>query len=68
MSTTTTTVPTAAAGITAAAMSSFDGCSEPRLREIMRSLVEHLHEFITDVHLTEEEWQTAISILTVSTA
>jgi hydroxyquinol 1,2-dioxygenase len=64
MSTTTTRVPTAAGAITAAALASFDNTPDPRLREIMRSLVEHLHAFITDVQLTEEEWGKAIAVLT----
>ena len=32
---------------------------EPRLREIMVSLVHHLHSFLRDVQLTEEEFQNA---------
>jgi len=66
MSTTTTRVPTAAGAITAAALASFDSTPDPRLREIMRSLVQHLHAFITDVQLTEEEWSTAIAVLTAT--
>src|ERR1700687_648127 len=58
--------PTAADAITAAATTSFDGCADPRLREIMRSLVYHLHAFATDVHLTEAEWATAIDLLTTT--
>ena len=64
MSTTTTRVPAAATEITAAAQASFDSCPDARLREIMRSLVHHLHAFVTDVHLTEDEWAAAIRILT----
>ena len=36
----------------------------PRLREVMTSLVRHLHAFVKDVELTEEEWAQAISFLT----
>lgn len=35
-----------------------------RLRAVMASLVAHLHAFIKDVSLTEEEWETAIAFLT----
>ena len=35
-----------------------------RLAEVMRSLVEHLHAFIKDVELTQDEWDTAIEFLT----
>jgi hydroxyquinol 1,2-dioxygenase len=57
---------TAATQITAAAIESFARCENPRLREIMRSLVHHLHAFATDVQLTEAEWLAAIDILTAS--
>ena len=35
----------------------------PRLREVMASLVGHLHDFAKDVNLTHEEWETGIGIL-----
>ncbi|RGP37434.1 intradiol ring-cleavage dioxygenase [Pseudotabrizicola alkalilacus] len=38
--------------------------TDPRLRQVMTSLVNHLHAFIKDVTLTEAEWETAISFLT----
>lgn len=43
---------------------SFDGCSDDRLREIMRGLVSHLHGFLRDVRLTEAEWAQGIDFLT----
>lgn len=45
-------------------LASFDDTSDPRLKEIMRSLTTHLHDFIRDVRLTEAEWQLAIDFLT----
>ena len=45
--------PTAAAEITSAAIDSFDACQDPRLREIMRNLVFHLHAFASEVKLTD---------------
>ena len=36
----------------------------PRLREIMTSLVKHAHAFAREVHLTEEEWFEGIKFLT----
>lgn len=36
----------------------------PRLAGIMTSLVRHLHAFIKDVQLTQEEWEVAIEFLT----
>lgn len=38
--------------------------TNPRLRSIMVSLIEHLHDFIRDVELTETEWEIAIDFLT----
>src|SRR2546428_2430407 len=54
----------AAADITAAAIASFDGCPDPRLRQIVQALVRHLHAFASEVQLTEDEWTGAIEILT----
>ena len=45
-------------------VSSFDNCDNPRLKQIMQSLTVHLHNFIRDVRLTEEEWNYAIDFLT----
>ncbi len=37
--------------------------TDPRLREIMTSLVRHVHEFVREVRLTEAEFQAATAIL-----
>jgi catechol 1,2-dioxygenase len=57
---------TAPADITAQAVARFDSTPDPRLREIMRSLVTHLHAFVADVGLSEEEWAEAIAVLTAT--
>jgi len=36
----------------------------PRMKQVMSSLVEHLHGFIKEVELTQAEWETAIDFLT----
>jgi len=36
----------------------------PRLRQVMTSLVRHLHNFVREVELTEEEWSYSIQFLT----
>jgi len=36
---------------------------DPRLREIMKSLVEHLHAFAREVKLTEAEWEAGVDFL-----
>lgn len=45
-------------------LSSFGACTSPRLKQLMESLTTHLHDFIRDVRLTEEEWNYAIDFLT----
>jgi hydroxyquinol 1,2-dioxygenase len=55
---------TTAEDITAAVVASFDACKDPRLREVMQSLVRHLHAFATEVGLTQEEWESGIRLLT----
>jgi catechol 1,2-dioxygenase len=49
--------------VTIAATSVMEQTSDPRLREIMVSLVKHLHGFIRDVRLTEAEFREAAAIL-----
>jgi catechol 1,2-dioxygenase len=39
---------------------------DDRLREVMTALVRHLHEFATEVRLTENEWFAAIRFLTAT--
>ena len=50
--------------ITAEALRRFDATPNPRLRQIMHSLVKHLHAFVKDVQLTEAEWFAGIKFLT----
>jgi hydroxyquinol 1,2-dioxygenase len=40
--------------------------TDARLKEIMVSLVQHLHAFAREVHLTEEEWAEGIRFLTAT--
>jgi hydroxyquinol 1,2-dioxygenase len=55
---------TTAEQITAEVLASFDACPDPRLRELMRALVAHLHAFATETGLREEEWRAMIAALT----
>ncbi|MBV2156672.1 dioxygenase [Kitasatospora sp. SUK 42] len=50
-------------GLVESVVASFANCADPRLREVMSSLTRHLHAFIREVRLTEEEWRTAIRFL-----
>jgi|GEM_PF-3274006 len=52
--------------ITAAVLASFGRCPGERLGTVMRSLTAHLHAFVKDVGLTEEEWRAAIEVLTAT--
>ena len=60
------TAPRAPEQITADVLTSFAGCDDARLREIMQALVRHLHGFVTEVGLTPQEWEAAIQTLTRS--
>jgi protocatechuate 3,4-dioxygenase beta subunit len=52
--------------ITAEVKRRFERTPDPRLREIMLSLTEHLHQFVKDVRLVEGEWWKAIEFLTAT--
>ncbi|GLB38965.1 putative catechol dioxygenase N terminus [Lyophyllum shimeji] len=39
-------------------------CSDERRKVIFKSLIDHLHAFVREVSLTNEEWMTAIQFLT----
>jgi hydroxyquinol 1,2-dioxygenase len=45
-------------------VASFDRCEDPRLREVMQALARHLHAFVREVRLQEDEWTSAIEFLT----
>ena len=50
--------------ITDAALEQMSSTPSPRLREIMASLVRHLHTFAREVDLTPAEWLEGIRFLT----
>ncbi len=52
--------------ITEEVRSRIAGTPNPRLKRVMQSLVNHLHEFAREVHLTPEEWNTGIEFLTAA--
>ena len=43
---------------------SFRDTDDPRLKQVLTSLVRHLHGFVKDVRLTPEEWESGIRFLT----
>jgi hydroxyquinol 1,2-dioxygenase len=50
--------------ITREVLARFADTPDPRLRQIMLSLISHLHAFVKEVDLSETEWFQAIEILT----
>jgi hydroxyquinol 1,2-dioxygenase len=50
--------------ITAAVLARMDQCTDARFKQVMSSLVTHLHDFVREVKLTEAEWINAIMFLT----
>ncbi|MGW1617610.1 intradiol ring-cleavage dioxygenase [Streptomyces sp. NPDC002172] len=50
--------------VTAEAVDSLRGTDDPRLRELLASLVRHLHAFTRETRLTRREWEAAIAFLT----
>ncbi|MBO0822332.1 MAG: intradiol ring-cleavage dioxygenase [Actinobacteria bacterium] len=55
-----------AADLTAAVIQRLNVTPDPRLREVMTALIQHLHAFVTDVRLTQDEWLAAIRFLTAT--
>lgn len=52
--------------ITDAVLARMDGCKDSRLKEILGSLVRHLHDFAREVKLTEAELMDGIEFLTAT--
>jgi hydroxyquinol 1,2-dioxygenase len=50
--------------LTAAVLARLATSSDPRFREIMSSLIRHVHAFVREVDLTEGEWFQGIQFLT----
>lgn len=52
--------------ITDAVIARLRDCQDARLKEVMTSLIRHLHGFVRDVRLTEREWEQSIRFLTAT--
>ncbi len=52
--------------ITQAVLARMANTPDPRLKQIMTSLVQHLHAFAREVKLTEAEWKAGIDFLTAT--
>jgi hydroxyquinol 1,2-dioxygenase len=49
--------------VTQAVLDSLAQCPDPRFKQLMTSLVDHLHAFVREVDLTEAEWAAAVQFL-----
>ena len=49
--------------LTSDVVAAFAGTPDPRLRELMTSLVKHIHAFAREVDLTPEEWLAGLNFL-----
>jgi len=54
------------ANLTDAVLGKLEGVTDARFKQIMTSLIKHLHAFVREVELTEEEWFTGIQFLTAT--
>jgi catechol 1,2-dioxygenase len=52
------------AELTQVVLDRYANTPDPRLREILSSLIRHLHAFVRDVRLTEKEWLDSVMFLT----
>jgi hydroxyquinol 1,2-dioxygenase len=50
--------------ITPAVLDALTGTEDPRTREVLDSLVRHIHDFVREVGLTEAEWARGVDFLT----
>lgn len=50
--------------LTDTVLASFENTLDPRLKYLVQALTRHLHAFIREVRLTEDEWSQAIDFLT----
>jgi hydroxyquinol 1,2-dioxygenase len=58
--------PFAETQLTEAVLARLAGCKDERMKQVMASLIGHLHQFVRDVKLTEKEWSQGIEYLTAT--
>jgi hydroxyquinol 1,2-dioxygenase len=49
-----------------AVLEKLEGAKDARFKQIMTSLIKHLHAFVRETELTEKEWMTGIQFLTAT--
>jgi hydroxyquinol 1,2-dioxygenase len=50
--------------LASAVLEKLEGAKDPRFKQVMTSLIKHLHAFVRETELTEAEWLTGIQFLT----
>ncbi len=49
-----------------AVLEKLEGAKNPRFKQVMTSLIKHLHTFVRETELTEQEWMTGVQFLTAT--
>ncbi|MYV44396.1 dioxygenase [Streptomyces sp. SID2888] len=52
--------------VTDQAVASLRTAADPRLRELLGGLIRHLHDFVRETRLTQDEWESAVAFLTAT--
>ena len=52
--------------LTASVLARVESAADPRFKEVMAGLIRHLHDFVREVELTEDEWFECIRFLTAT--
>ncbi|NRF67534.1 hydroxyquinol 1,2-dioxygenase [Aquincola sp. S2] len=50
--------------VTAAVLRTLEGCTDPRYKQVMTAVVQHLHALVKEVDLQPAEWMAALQFLT----
>jgi hydroxyquinol 1,2-dioxygenase len=54
------------AELTEEVLAAYSGTPDPRLRELLAALIEHLHAFVVQTGLSQDEWLAAVEFLTAT--
>ncbi|MFL5399985.1 MAG: dioxygenase, partial [Myxococcales bacterium] len=54
------------ANLTDAVLARVEGCKDPRVKQILESVIRHVHTIVREVELTPDEWLEAIRFLTAT--
>ena len=49
--------------LTRQVIAAFDGARSPRLRQLLTTLTRHMHDWVREVRLTDDEWKTVVKFL-----